>query len=197
MKQRFAKRIFTAGILLRDMGFLFSKMPQMIGLARNEKINRMFIEKVMTVVTAVNGCTYCTWFHAMQAVASGIGEDEVKNILGLQFQTDASDFGLMAMLYAQHYAETNRNPDNEMTDKLFDYYGAKTANHIILIIRMIFFGNLLGNTFDAFLSRIQGNPAENSNAIFETVFFILTAPFMLPAIPLSKKYRSIPSGSSS
>jgi len=190
MKQKFKRRIFTAGTLSRDMGFLFSKMPQMIGLARNEKISRAFLEKIMTVVTAVNGCVYCAWFHAKQAVASGISDDEVKNMLNLQFHADASDSELIALLYAQHYAETNRDPDKEMTDKLFDYYGVTTANHIILIIRMIFFGNLLGNTFDAFLSRLQGNPAENSNVIFETIFFILAAPFLLPAIPLSKKYRS-------
>jgi AhpD family alkylhydroperoxidase len=189
MKQKFERRIFTTGILLHDMKFLFSSMPKMISLARDEKITKVFIEKIMTVVTAVNGCTYCTWFHAQQAVASGISDEEIKNMLNLQFKADASDFELMALLYAQHFAETNRNPDKDMTDKLIDYYRRKTANHIILVIRMIFFGNLLGNTFDAFLSRLKGTPAENSNAIFETFFFIFVAPFMLPAIPLAKDYR--------
>lgn len=187
IKKKFDRRIFTPRILLNDMGFLFLKSPQMMSLMRDEKISRAFLEKIMTVVTAVNGCTYCAWFHAKQAVASGLSEDEVKKILNLQFHTDASDFELMALLYAQHYAETNRNPDMEMTDKLFEYYGEKTANHIIHIIRMIFFGNLLGNTFDAFISRLKGSPAENSNPLFEAIFFLFTAPFMLPAIPLSRK----------
>ena len=143
----------------------------------------------MTVVTAVNGCTYCTWFHAKQAVSSGISENEVKNMLNLQFKADASDFETLGLLYAQHYAETNRNPDKEMKDKLFEYYGGKIANDIILIIRMIFFGNLQGNTFDAFLSRLKGNKASNSNVIFEFIFFLINAPLMLPLIPFTKKYR--------
>jgi len=54
----------------------------------------------MTVVTAVNGCTYCTWFHAKQAVTSGISEKEVKNMLNLLFEADASDFEVPALLYA-------------------------------------------------------------------------------------------------
>ncbi|MCD6091025.1 MAG: carboxymuconolactone decarboxylase family protein [Bacteroidales bacterium] len=156
---------------------------------RNKKLGKTFMEKVMTVVTAVNGCTYCTWFHAKQAVSSGISETEVKNMLNLQFEADASDFDVPALLYAQHYAETNRKPDKEMTKNLFDFYGEKTAKHIILMIRMIFFGNLLGNTFDAFLSRLKGKKAKNSNVIFETLFFIVNAPFMLPLLPATKKYR--------
>jgi len=46
---------------------------------------------------------------------------------------------------------------------------------------MIFFGNLLGNTFDAFLSRVRGVPAENSSLLFEVIFFFFTAPLMYPA----------------
>jgi len=178
--QAFDRRIFTVGTLIKDMGFLLYKLPRFAGLSRDKKISRPLIEKIMTVVTAVNGCTYCAWFHAKQAVSSGISEEEVKNMLNLQFHADASEFELLALLYAQHYAETNRNPDSEMTAKLFEYYGTKTAKHIILIIRMIFFGNLLGNTFDAFLSRLKGNKAGNSNVAFEAVFFAFTAPFLLP-----------------
>ncbi len=77
-----------------------------------------------------------------------------------------------------------------MKEKLFEFYGVKTASHIILIIRMIFFGNLSGNTFDAFISRLQGNKAPNSNIIFEFIFFIINAPILLPVIPFTRNYRS-------
>ena len=189
MKDNFDRKIYTFRLLLSDLAFLFRNTVNIFAAMRNKKLGKVFMEKVMTVVTAVNGCTYCTWFHAKQAVSSGISETEVKNMLNLQFEADASDFEITALLYAQHYAETNRNPDEEMTKKLFDFYGEKTAKHIILMIRMIFFGNLSGNTFDAFLSRLKGKNAKNSNVVFETLFFIVTAPFMLPLIPAVKKYR--------
>jgi AhpD family alkylhydroperoxidase len=117
MKNNFDKKIFTPGLFLNDSGFLLLRIPPIISALRNKQISKAFIEKIMTVTTAVNGCTYCTWFHAKQALASGISEEEVKNMLNLQFQADASDFETMALLYAQHYAETNRKPEEEMTLK--------------------------------------------------------------------------------
>lgn len=187
MTQIFTRKIYTTRILFNDLGFLIISFPRIISALNNKKIGKIFMEKIMTVVTAVNGCRYCEWFHAKQAVSCGITEDEVKNMLNLQFKTDASDFEMLGLLYAQHYAETNRNPDKEMTDKLFNFYGTKTANHIILMIRMIFFGNLSGNTFDAFLSRLKGAKAENSNVVFEFFFFIINAPVMIPLLILTKK----------
>ena len=102
--------------------------------------------------------------------------------MDLQFQADADEFEAMALLYAQHFAEADGRPDPEMTRKLFGYYGTRTADHIVLFIRMISFGNLLGNTWDAVLSRLKGNPAENSNLVFELSFFMLTFWFMLPSM---------------
>lgn len=188
MSQKFDRRIFTFKLFLKDLKFLFIKFPRIISVLRDKEITRPFMEKIMSVVTAVNGCTYCTWFHANTAVSSGISKEEVKNMLNLQFEADASDFELLGLLYAQHYAETNRNPDKEMTEKFFEFYGDKNAKHILLIIRMIFFGNLQGNTFDAFLSRLKGNKAENSNIVFEFFFFIINAPFMLPLLLFMKKH---------
>ncbi len=61
------------------------------------------------------------------------------------------------------------------------------AEHINLIIRMIYYGNLSGNTFDAFISRLKGKKAPNSNALFEAIFFILSVPVLLPILPLVNK----------
>ncbi len=189
MKQNFNRKIYTFKFLINDLAYLFKNTPKIISMKRNKDISKAFFEKIMTVVTAVNGCVYCAWFHTKQSLASGISKEEIKNMLNLQFHTDTSDFEMLALLYAQHFAETDRNPDKEITDKLFNFYGKKTAEHIILIIRMIFFGNLAGNTFDAFISRLKGKKAENSNIIFEFIFFVLNIPILLPLMPFVKKYR--------
>ncbi len=190
MDHEFDRKIFTARMFIMDTFYLIFKLPTIIGAFRNKKITKAFMEKIMMVVTAVNGCTYCTWFHAKQAISSGISEEEVKNMLKLQFEADASDFETTGLLFAQHYAETDRRPDNDMTYRLFQYYGQKTAKQIMVIIRIIFWGNLTGNTSDAFLSRLKGVKAKNSNVIFETIFFILTAPLLLPLFPVTRRYRN-------
>ena len=187
MRQYFDRKIYTGSLLFSDIGFLILKVPKIIKISKNKDINKAFIEKIMTVTTAVNGCTYCEWFHAKQALDSGISEDEIKNMMKLQFEADASDFEIMALLYAQHFAETNRMPTVEMTKKLFNFYGDKTASHILLIIRMIWFGNLAGNTWDAILSRFKGVPAKGSNIIFEFIYFVLTFWVMFPMMWLMKR----------
>lgn len=177
---RFNKKIYTGRLLLNDIAFLICNTPQIIGALRNKKISKAFIEKIMLVTTAVNGCVYCEWFHAKKAAGEGIPDSEIKNMLKLQFDASASDFELPALLYAQHYAETDRQSDAEMTERFFAFYGDKTANHILLFIRMIFFGNLSGNTWDAVMSRLKAKPAEKSNPIFEFVFFLFTFWLMFP-----------------
>ena len=186
MKQRFDKKIYTARLLFNDIGFLIGNGFKLRSALKNKEINKVFVEKIMAVTTAVNGCVYCSWFHAKQALACGISEQEVKNMMNLQFQANASELELLALLYAQHYAETNRTPDKDITKKLFDYYGEKTAKHIILVIRMIFFGNLYGNTWDAVISRCKGKPAQNSAIIFELFFFLFNFIVMIPLTLIMK-----------
>ncbi len=187
MSQEFHKRIFTAGTFFKDIGYLIIHTPQIVAALHDEAIGKAFQEKIMTVVTAINGCTYCTWFHARVAVESGISEDELKNLFNLQFNADADPHEIPALLYAQHFAETNRNPAPEMTEKLVAFYGEKTALHIILFIRMIYFGNLSGNTWDAVMSRLKGKPARNSSIFFEMFFFLFAFLFMLPAMLIMKR----------
>jgi AhpD family alkylhydroperoxidase len=97
MKASFDKKIYTFRLLLNDLVFLFRNTVNIFSAMRSKKLGKVFMEKVMTVVTAVNGCIYCTWFHAKQAVSSGISETEVKNMLNLQFEADTSDFEVTAL----------------------------------------------------------------------------------------------------
>lgn len=187
MKEQFDRKVFTPEIFFSDSFFLITHLLNIIKAFRNKKISKAFIEKIMTVCTAVNGCVYCEWFHAKQAIASGISEDEIKNMLDLQFHADASDFEMPALLYTQHFAETDRNPESEMTKNFETFYGKKTADDIYMFIRIIYFGNLIGNTWDAVLSRFKGNPAPNSKLWFEAIFFIMFFLMMFPAMIWMKR----------
>lgn len=189
MKNNFNRPIYNLPLLLNDIAYLLVHIPAIIGLLLNKHINKAFIEKIMLVVTAVNSCPYCAWFHAQKAIQAGLTGNEIKDILNLQFSTRAQDFELPGLLFAQHYAETNRKPEQKMTDMIFKHYGKKTAKHILLIIRMIFLGNLSGNTFDAFISRCNGQKVPGSNVIFEVFFFLVSAPFLLPIRPYVRNYR--------
>jgi hypothetical protein len=116
--------------------------------------------------------------------------EELSELVNLQFQSHASPDEAPALVYAQHYAETDRNPDPEMTQKLVEFYGEETASHILIFIRLIYFGNLAGNTWDAVISRIRGDPAGNSSRIFEAFFAFAAMWVMIPAMIFTRKVPS-------
>ncbi len=180
-KKVFQKKIYYPKLFFKDLKFLLSNKKKILAAKKNENISDEFFERIMTVVSAVNGCVYCQWYHAKKAVEVGIEDDEVKNLLNLQFETNANEYEVLALLYAQHFAETNRKPDADMTKKFVDFYGEETSDHIMLIIRMIFFGNLSGNTFDSFLARFKGYRPQKGCLFFEFIYFLLAAPMLLPA----------------
>lgn len=188
-KKYFTRKIYNFTSLLKDLKYLLFNVKKFAHAKKKKLVSKSFREKIMLVTTAVNGCVYCAWYHAILSVKSGVNSDEINKLLKLQFNTDANEYETLALLYAQHYAETNKNPNREMTEKLYSYYGDEVAETIILYIRAIYFGNLSGNTFDAFLYRLKGIKAPNSNFLFELVFFILSAPILLPTLPKVKKYR--------
>jgi AhpD family alkylhydroperoxidase len=182
MKNTFNKRIYTSRLFFSDVFYLIKKIPAFISLFRSSRISRAFGEKIMLATTAVNQCVLCARFHSEMAYQSGVDRKEVASLLNMDLNgKSSSDYELTALMYAQHYAETERNPKPEMAQCLYDEYGREKADDIMLIIRLINLGNLSGNTFAAFKSRLKGVRAPDSSLIFEVFFVILSSPLIIPS----------------
>jgi AhpD family alkylhydroperoxidase len=118
-------------------------------------VTLVFRERLMMAVTAVNQCRYCSYYHAHEALAAGIPAEEINQLLGGSVAA-YEPHEAVALLYAQHWAESDANPDPVTKRRLVDTYGADRASDIELVLRLIRFGNLCGNTFDYILYRITG-----------------------------------------
>ena len=158
----FPKRIYTFPAFKTDVCQIFDHMDDLRRAARGGRVNKAFAEKIMLVVSSVNGCRYCCYGHSRAALAAGVSEQELQRLLALDLETFPLH-DVIALTFAQHYAETNGQLDQAAWRRLTSYYGEETANDIMAYLRMITFGNLLGNTFEALLSRVDGNPAPGSN----------------------------------
>ncbi len=125
-----------------------------------QDLDHAFVEKIMTVVTAVNGCRYCSWFHARQAVSSGIlpgrGQADDEAPIPGRCQSRGADGPALCPTLRRNRVQSNSGDDRETGRGLWN----RKAEEIQIVIRMITFGNLSGNTFDAFLSRFKGIKAE-------------------------------------
>ncbi len=127
------------------------KKQEAVAEARNEGLlSPAFRERLMLAVTWVNGCRYCSYFHARQALKSGVTAQEISKLLSGDVD-NCPEEEATAVIYAQHWAESDAHPDPEAVWKLEETYGPEKADAIHLVLRMIRLGNLLGNSWDYLL----------------------------------------------
>jgi AhpD family alkylhydroperoxidase len=180
------KRIYTFPAFNAGIQEMINHMDELRQAAHSGRVSKAFAEKIMLVVTRVNGCRYCSYGHSRAALAAGVSDAELQSLLTLDLGTFPTN-EVVALTFAQHYAEANCQPDPAAWQRVVAYYGEETANDILAYLRMITFGNLFGNTFDALLSRITGNPVHNSSLRSELgvllgVFWIVPSRILLRLI---------------
>ncbi len=149
----FRKRFHTPRTALRNLREILAHMPEFRETMRSRRVSRAFAEKIMMAVTAVNDCRYCAHFHSRLALREGVPPEEIAKILSAEVG-DFPEEEAVALAFAQHWAETAGQPDPEAERRFRDHYGPEVSDDIMNWMRMINFGNLLGNTLDAVLWRL-------------------------------------------
>ena len=183
----FQKRIFTIQSFWNAANEAFQAIFTLQRQQSKNKINRQFSEKIMLAVTQVNGCRYCSYGHTQAALKSGLDSEEIRALLSGDLSSAPSE-ELTALLFAQHYAESAGQPDTEAWGNLVSTYGQDKAFAILANIRMITIGNLLGNTFDAFLYRITGRPTPPDSNIFQELGVLIGSFFIIPGAMIKQKF---------
>jgi len=176
----FKKRIFTLNTFAEGLIGLIAGLPGSVDVRLRKGVGHAFAEKLRLATTSVNGCVYCSYGHSKLALRSGIAKEEIDLLLKGEIGREIDGFEAPGLFFAQHYAEAGGKPDASMLQKLRLAYGESLSKDILAIIREIEFGNLSGNTFDAFLSRLKGDAAEGSSPIFEALFFLVSLPVLGP-----------------
>jgi AhpD family alkylhydroperoxidase len=141
--------------LLRDVAALLRRAPAVARLLGPGRLDPAFRERLMLVVTGVNDCRYCAWFHSRLGEAAGITNGEVRALLGGSMDS-APDHELPALLLATEWAERNAPDGVDLRSRLAPHYGVRDAATIDATLRLIRTGNLVGNTFDRLLCRASG-----------------------------------------
>ena len=151
----FTKRTYkNFGEFLDDFTFPIRNRRRLSEVRKRGLVSPALQERLMMAVTAVNGCRYCSYFHAREALKTGIEPEEIRHLLAGSIAYCPDDEAV-AVMYAQHWAESNAHPDSEAVERLRQTYGTEKADAIHLMLRLIRMGNLMGNTWDYFLHRIS------------------------------------------
>jgi len=140
--------------LFTDLCFPIRKRKQLREVKNKRLLSPAFRERLMLAVTSVEGCRYCSYFHSKLALKGGVSQEEIVKLLSGEVEGCPEEEAL-AVLYAQHWAESNACPDQEAVDRLKETYGPEKVEAIHLMLRMIRLGNLLGNSWDYLLYRMS------------------------------------------
>jgi len=152
VNKEFKKRPYRSfGELWADLRFIFSNYKKLHNM---KLISPDFRERLMLAVTAVYGCRYCSYFHTREALKTGVNKEEIARILSGDVGSFPEEEDV-ALLYAQHWADSNADPDPEAVKGLIEAYGDEKAEAINLVLRMNRIGNLLGNSLDYLLYKLS------------------------------------------
>jgi len=152
---KFQRRLYqNFGEFLTDFKYILSNRGLLRKTMKDGEITPAFRERLMLVVTQVNGCRYCSYFHAKEALKAGVSPDELKSLLGNDIPENCPPEEFTALIFAQHWAESNAAPEPEAVGRLLDAYGQDVVDRILIVLRMIRVGNLMGNLWDYLVSRL-------------------------------------------
>jgi hypothetical protein len=62
------KRIYNCTGFKRDMKEALRNFPEFLKIVLFNKEIRRLVKKIMLIVSSVNGCVYCKWFHTKMAI---------------------------------------------------------------------------------------------------------------------------------
>jgi AhpD family alkylhydroperoxidase len=151
----FKRKIYhSLGEWLTDLRIITSQRKEIRSLMQGKLITPAFRERLMLVVTSVHQCRYCSYAHAREALSKGISREEIEALGQRMFEGSPSE-EVPALLYAQHWAESNGEPETSVREQVAAQYGEQVVRLMELALRMIRVGNLSGNTFDYLLYRIS------------------------------------------
>ena len=150
----FRRRIYTSPMhFLRDLWRILRSIRAVLALSLPGGIAAGFRERIMLVVTGVNGCRHCAWGHEILAQRAGLSKADIASLLALNLG-HCDEGETPGLLYAIQWAESNGVATAEARSGLEATYGPDGALQIEAAVLMIHAGNRFGNTYDYWLSRI-------------------------------------------
>ena len=155
----FEKRLTSTKVFYGYMSDLMANIQNTLNAKK--RLDEQFANKILLAVTQVNGCRYCSYLHTQHALESGMSEEEIKSLLSGEVDNVENE-DTVALIFAQHYAETMAHPNDDALQRLFETYGDEKANDILGVVRGIMVGNIHGISIDLLQSRLKGKADPDS-----------------------------------
>lgn len=179
----FRRRVYrSARELVEDCRPFWLHPEALRSLRANARISGPFVAKAMLAVASVNGLGHVGALQTRYALRQGLSAEEVRSLERGELGSATVDEA-PALYFAQHYAERDGRPDEDMLQRLDATYGQRTARDMLTFLRLLNIARLVGNTLDALFSRILGHPSPDATLRGELSVLLVFALGIVPLIP--------------
>ena len=186
----FRKRTFSLPQYARSLAAVMAASPVLARALSRPRISPALREQIMLAVTSVNDCRYCNWGHTALALRNGVDLAALRETLDSGSLSAGSTPAQVAILYAQHVASEQGDADPGAERALAAAWTPAEQAEIKAYIAAITFGNLAGNSADAWLARLRRVPVEGGHPAAEAIAALAGFPALLPAWAWSRMRRS-------
>ena len=183
----FRKRTFSLPLYARSLAAVMTASPVLARALIRPRISRALREQVMLAVTSVNDCRYCNWGHTVLALRNGVDLAALRQTLGSGSASADSTPEEVAILYAQHVASQLGDADPGAERALAAAWIPAEQAEIKAYITAVTFGNLVGNSADAWLARLRGVPVEGGHPAGEAIAALASFPALLSVWAWSRR----------
>lgn len=182
MKEQRYFSIHKYNITLWKASYVMAKFSKEL-----KNMDKKFRSNIMMAVTNVNGCRACSYYHTSELLKAGATEEEMKYILDGAYDNIESEESI-ALLFAEHYADTFGHFDEEAFAKVKNEYGLEKSQSILASIKAIMFGNIFGISLGHMWDRMRFKKTKNAN-FFTDLYVILFTFILLPIFIIINLFR--------
>jgi AhpD family alkylhydroperoxidase len=183
----FRKRTFSLPQYARSLAAVMTASPVLVRALIRPRISPALREQVMLAVTSVNDCRYCHWGHTVLARRHGVDVAALRQTLGSGSLSADSTPDEVAIWYAQHVASKQGDADPGAERALAAAWTPAEQAEIKAYITAITFGNLVGNSADAWLARLRRIPVEGGHPAGEAIAALAGFPALLSVWAWSRR----------
>jgi len=176
----FRKRTFSLPQYARSLAAVMTASPMLVRALSRPRISPALREQIMLAVTSVNDCRYCNWGHTALALRNGVDLTALRQTLSGSLRADSTP-DEVAILYAQHVASEQGDADPGAERALAAAWTPDEQAEIKAYITAITFGNLVGNSADAWLARLRRVPVEGGHPAGEAIAALAGFPALVSA----------------
>lgn len=178
-------RVFSIKEQYKNILHASSAFVRLRQLKKQKVFTKTLKERIMLAVTEVNGCTLCSFVHTKVALSTGMSKEDISQLLAGE-HSNVPEEDLIAVLFAQHFASSNEQPDSEAIDRLITEYGKDKAEAILGFCYMITMTNGMGISMDHFVKRLRFKRNRDSKVLFEIMNPLITM-LLFPVMTIYKR----------